>query len=83
MKPMSKFTRWHGQVNVENIEAFKAALQSMSSAQLSFYANALKLALGAPNEATRLAVFAEAHKLVLEEIARRVVLAYVEEGLGG
>jgi hypothetical protein len=67
-----KTTRWHDKANADNIPEFKSALLQMSPPQLSFYANALKAAARH-----------EAHKLVLEEISRRVVLAYVEEGLGG
>jgi hypothetical protein len=58
--------RWTGQANVNSAE-FAGALPNMSDAQLQFYVKALKVY--AP----------DAHKLVLEECARRVVLAVAAE----
>jgi hypothetical protein len=66
---MKRETRWTGQANVDSPE-FAAALPYMSRKQLTFYANALKI------------VHPDAHKRVLSEIERRVVLAYIEERLG-
>jgi hypothetical protein len=66
---MTQETRWTGQANVDSPE-FAAALPHMSRKQLTFYANALKI------------IHPDAHKHVLNEIDRRVVLAYIEEGLG-
>lgn len=72
---MAKFTqrsaaRWHGQIKADDIPALKGAVERMTAPQLSFYANAFK------------AFAPEAHQVVLSEIERRCVLAYVEEGLG-
>ena len=69
---MARYSRrWNGQANVAT--DFRAnALPNMSDRQLTFFANAFKASGDAYT-----------HKLVLEEIERRCVLAYVEEGLGG
>jgi hypothetical protein len=62
--------RWSGTLNILNLEELEKVLPAMSDKQLSFYANVCKV--HAP----------DAHKLVLEECSRRVVLAHVSEGLG-
>ena len=57
--------RWNGHVNANDIPALKKAVEQMADRQLSFYANAFK-------------IFAPpAHKVVLDEIERRCVMAYV------
>lgn len=63
--------RWQGHIKANDLAGLKAAVEAMGDRQLGFYANAFKA--HAP----------EAHRIVLEEIERRAVLAYIEEGLGG
>jgi hypothetical protein len=54
-------SRWNGVLDILDLDAVKSALPAMSDKQLQFYAKVCKV--HAP----------DAHKLVLEECARRVV----------
>jgi hypothetical protein len=58
--------RWKGRVDASNVAALKDAVAEMSDRQLELYANAMK-AVGAP-----------AHAVILAEIVRRCIDAYVK-----
>jgi hypothetical protein len=72
MRQSYTIPRWNGHVKADDIPELKKAVELMADRQLSFYATAFK-AFAPP----------EARQVVLDEISRRCVLAYVEEGLGG